>query len=104
MQAPDPNAIAETQGSEMATSAAVWLSNVCCSGAAWDYKTQGPQYDAFGNFNYGATGAAVGLSDEVLLAGADLAKYVKTGHQNELDKQITILQGTMYFRNGCGNF
>lgn len=27
----------------------------------WNYKTQGRQYDAAGNFNYGATGAEAGI-------------------------------------------
>jgi hypothetical protein len=37
----------------------------------WDYKNQpkhgaNPQYDAFGNFNYGATGTALGLDSYTL--------------------------------------
>jgi type VI secretion system secreted protein VgrG len=32
------------------------------SGGVWDYRTnQGQQYDAFGNFNYGATAAPMGF-------------------------------------------
>jgi hypothetical protein len=41
----------------------------------WDYKSKGPQrynpqYDPFGNFVYGATGRALGISPEVLFAEA----------------------------------
>jgi hypothetical protein len=32
----------------------------------WDYKQQGSQYQDFGNFNYGATGYAVGYSQDTL--------------------------------------
>ncbi len=40
------------------------------SGGRWDYKRQGRQYEKFGNFNYGATGRALGLHEELLLRGA----------------------------------
>jgi RHS repeat-associated protein len=36
----------------------------------WDYKRQGEQYEAFGNFNFGATGAAAGFTEGRLLRGA----------------------------------
>ncbi|EPN6728815.1 polymorphic toxin type 44 domain-containing protein [Pseudomonas sp. GD03817] len=39
-----------------------------------DYKQQGRQYEALGNFNYGATGTAAGLSEEFLLRGAGWAQ------------------------------
>jgi hypothetical protein len=38
---------------------------------SWDYKHEyGDEYEDFGNFNYGATGAAMGIPDEVLLLAA----------------------------------
>lgn len=40
----------------------------------WDYKQRGRQYEAFGNFNYGACGTAAGLSETVLLRGAGWAQ------------------------------
>jgi RHS repeat-associated protein len=41
---------------------------------AWDYKQQGGQYQAFGNFNYGATGLAAGFSASYLLRMAGWAQ------------------------------
>jgi hypothetical protein len=50
---------------------ATWLIDQVKAGAPWDYKkydksydpkTQNSKYEDFGNFNYGATGAALGLS------------------------------------------
>lgn len=36
-------------------------------GGVWDYRTtQGQQYDDFGNFNYGATAAAMGFPYDVV--------------------------------------
>jgi RHS repeat-associated protein len=36
----------------------------------WDYKRQGAQYEAFGNFNFGATAWALGIPDGVAQRGA----------------------------------
>jgi YD repeat-containing protein len=36
----------------------------------WDYKRQGEQYEAFGNFNFGAAGSAAGITQGRLLRGA----------------------------------
>lgn len=40
------------------------------SGREMDYKRNGKQYRDFGNFNYGAFGAALGLSPGLLHGGA----------------------------------
>ena len=37
---------------------------------AWDYKRQGRQYEAFGNFNFGATAWAMGFPDQIAQRGA----------------------------------
>ena len=42
----------------------------------WDYKQRGRQYEEFGNFNYGATGAAAGMPDAVLLRAAGAAQIL----------------------------
>jgi RHS repeat-associated protein len=39
-----------------------------------DYKQSGSQFQAFGNFNYGAVGAAAGFFDQVLLRAAGWAQ------------------------------
>ena len=43
-------------------------------GAPWDYKTQGNQYEDFGNFNFGATGTAAGFDPSTLLRAAGYAQ------------------------------
>jgi RHS repeat-associated protein len=86
----------------------------------WDYKQQGP-YDDFGNFNFGATGAALGYPDSVLLRGAGALKGMerRVRHQpipprlgsplgaapygNEPEKQKKIQEGIDYYKNGCTN-
>ncbi len=40
----------------------------------WDYKQQGGQYREFGNFNYGATGTAAGISEGALRRAAGWAQ------------------------------
>ena len=87
----------------------------------WDYKQQGP-YDDFGNFNFGATGAALGYPDSILLRGAGALKALerRLRHQpdppdvgspfgdppygNERDKQEMIRRGIEYFKHGCWLF
>jgi len=50
----------------------------------WDYKQQGP-YDDFGNFNFGATGAALGYSDAELLRGAGALKVLERRVRHQPD-------------------
>lgn len=51
-----------------------WFYSMVRNRGEWDYKQHGRQYEAFGNFNYGATGTAAGLSPELLLRGAGWAQ------------------------------
>jgi RHS repeat-associated protein len=52
------------------------------NGRDWDYKQVGKvanvpsPYEAFGNFNYGATGAAMGIPDQLLLRAAGVASIL----------------------------
>jgi RHS repeat-associated protein len=48
-----------------------WFYNQVRNKAPWDYKQRNHiLYQQFGNFNFGATGAAAGIPTEVLLRGA----------------------------------
>jgi RHS repeat-associated protein len=96
----------------------------------WDYKqnavlndfgTLSPRpnppsaYEDFGNFNYGATGAVLGLSPKILLIGAGWQatqshpESTGSAWQNiftlagadDLNDQIMIMQGYEYYRLGC---
>ena len=63
----------------------MWFYNQVRNRGPWDYKQQGRgrefgggkynPYEAFGNFNYGATGAAFGFSDQTLLRMAGYAQW-----------------------------
>ncbi len=78
----------------------------------WDYKQQGRQYEDFGNFNFGATGAALGLSNYVLLRGAGIAQIMAGtsapewsfwgfSHGDDPEDQLQIRAGiNFYFKYG----
>ena len=56
----------------------LWFYNQVHDGGPWDYKRGGnPQYEPFGNFNYGATGRMLGVSPETLQRMAGLAQIWK---------------------------
>lgn len=80
----------------------------------WDYKQQGTQYQAAGNFNYGVTGAAMGIPDQILLRGAGWAQqragtsasefgspYWRAPYGDDPQDQQLIKQGIQYY-NMCG--
>jgi uncharacterized protein RhaS with RHS repeats len=86
------------------------------NGGRWDYKQQDRAYQDFGNFNYGATGYAVGLSRGVLLMGAGWAQsragtskpewgnwYGKAPYGDDPADQAMIKAGIQYARCGCSN-
>jgi len=53
----------------------IWLAMVLPH-SVWDYKSRfGQQFAAFGNFNYGATCFAAGLSETACQRGAGAAAY-----------------------------
>lgn len=51
-----------------------WFYTKVRNGGEWDYKQKGRDFEAFGNFNYGACGTAAGISEEVLLRAAGWAQ------------------------------
>ena len=55
-----------------------WFYEKVRNGGDWDYKKHGSRYQSFGNFNYGASGAAFGFSEDTLLRMAGWAQ-VKAG-------------------------
>lgn len=54
--------------------------------APWDYKRIDMKYEDFGNFNYGATGAAVGFNKVQLHSEAGKVQAIPTG-MNEKPKE-----------------
>ena len=95
-----------------------YFNNMVRLNAPWDYKQQGKQfgaanpYEAGGNFNFGATGAAMGLSTQVLLRGAGFAQ-TQSGNGNpafgspfgaapygdDPRDQAQIMNGIAYYEN-----
>jgi len=51
----------------------LWFYDQVRNKGPWDYKQQGRKYADFGNFNFGAAGAAFGLPDNVLHRSAGWA-------------------------------
>lgn len=74
-----------------------------------------PEYDDFGNFNYGATGAAMGIPLDLLLRGAGFAKWRRYpgndpygrpwdrsgNYGNQPDKNQQIINEFNWYKN-CG--
>jgi Bacterial toxin 44 len=93
-----------------------WYNQELNPGSEWDFKRLGSQYDAAGNFTFGAVGTALGYSPTELLNGAGLAKMYRLARKgnisdalsnglpglippfgNQAGKQGEILQGVGYF-------
>jgi hypothetical protein len=99
--------------STLARNAFRWFGNVCCWTSPWNYQAQSPQYDEFGNFNYGATGTALGIPAPILVGAAGLKKnfdfwskgqsnpYSSQPHTNAPSKTRAIMNGIQYARAGC---
>ena len=57
--------------------AMVWFRRIQ-PGGEWDYKRINlEKFENFGNFNFGATGAALGIPDETLLKGAGFVHQIQ---------------------------
>ncbi len=92
-----------------------WFYNQVDDRRPWDYKRQGIQYENFGNFNYGATGAAFGFPfpDQILYRMAGWAHQRNTSNPNlgtpygwfpygdDPNDQYWIQQGIQYYRCKC---
>lgn len=63
-----------------------WFYTQVRNKGEWDYKNGQPQYESFGNFNYGAVGTAAGISEAVLLRAAGAAQSLAGTSQAEFDK------------------
>jgi len=102
---------------ESPITAITWFFNQVKPGGDWDYaRINRQRYDAGGNFNYGATGVALGIPPQVLLRAAGVAQ-VFTGHWkakygipaltgpgygDDPKGQAEIHSGIQYAQNHCG--
>ena len=91
-----------------------WLVSKVLPNAAWDYKTQGQQYDSFGNFNFGATAAAAGIPLDAAQTGAGAVStligtnssaygswYQPPLYGHAPIKSQMIAAGYAYYKQGC---
>ncbi len=51
----------------------IWFYQMVRNHGPWDYKQGRAEYANFGNFHYGAVGAAAGIPEGILLRGAGTA-------------------------------
>jgi hypothetical protein len=82
-----------------------WWANKVRPHGDWDYKRYPggwKQWDYAGNFNYGATGRACGLTDSELVgAGAELQQLNGTYDNGRNSKAWEIRRGERYYNCGC---
>lgn len=97
-----------------------WFASMVDYNRPWDYKNQGnvhhDEYEDGGNFNYGATGKAAGISSPVLLRAAGWAQrggpvgsapdegvpWGRAPYGDQRRDQAWINQGIRYHNAGCG--
>ena len=86
-----------------------WFYTQVRNRGPWDYKQLSRHYADFGNFNYGATGTALGISEMILLRGAGFAQsrvgtsgpefgvwYGDSPYGDDEDDQYWIKEGIKY--------
>jgi len=92
----------------------IWFYQKVRNKGPWDYKQFNPYWAEFGNFNYGATGTAAGIPENILLMGAGAAQLrAKTSdpqwgypwqgppYGDDPKDQAAIREGIAYARQ-CG--
>jgi hypothetical protein len=67
------------QGPFFAYDDAKWFKSMVTHKAEWDYKRIDMKYEDFGNFNYGATGTAIGFDLVTLLSEAGRVQAIPPG-------------------------
>jgi RHS repeat-associated protein len=94
-----------------------WWKLHVSTGGGWDYHSKlGSDYDAFGNFNYGATGRHIGLPKKLLLrfggwtvttkkegfwAGLKIALLGEPPYGDSTEDQKWIARGAEYHDRKC---
>jgi len=92
----------------------LWFYQKVRNGGSWDYKQKNRTWAEFGNFNYGATGTAAGIPENILLMAGGAAQWVagtndpKWGNMffgppygDDPNDQRAIREGIQYARQ-CG--
>lgn len=97
----------------------LWFRSMVRNRSIWDYKNQPyphahPEYADFGNFNFGATGDALGLPTPILFRGAGYAQekagtstsgwghwWGSAPYGDDPKDQQQIKSGIQYVQQGC---
>ncbi|WP_397450423.1 polymorphic toxin type 44 domain-containing protein [Pseudomonas sp. NA-150] len=61
-----------------------WFYTQVKNRGPWDYKQISREYEAFGNYNYGATGTAAGIPRMILLRAAGAAQSLAGTSREDL--------------------
>ena len=56
-----------------------WFAWAVTDGGHWDFKSDDPRYQDYGNWHYGVVGVALGFSDNMLLGAAGINQIMKDG-------------------------
>jgi hypothetical protein len=88
-----------------------WFYSQVRNKGPWDYKQNGSVYEDFGNFNYGATGTAMSIPENILNRAAGAASQLADPNRTQYGKpwggppygddpqdQEEINRGTQYCR------
>ena len=74
-----------------------WFKSKVQNHGDWDYKQQLGDYENFGNFNYGADGAALGYPDCILKSGAGGAQLTSSyGGDFKVWAALDFLEGVLF--------
>jgi len=73
-----------------------WLTAEVAPHMEMDYKQQDPSFREFGNFNFGAVGAALGLDPGTLFYGAGAASQLNFNLHNVVELLLQAATGNVY--------
>jgi RHS repeat-associated protein len=82
----------------------LWFHEHVRAGAPWDYKQLGSQYEAFGNFHFGAVAFAIGVPMEVALREAGRAQQASGTSKPEWGDPGTYLNELLILLGAGGSF
>lgn len=68
----------------------VWFKNQVQGGGPWDYKTQGAQYENYGNFHFGVVAAAMDIPEQIGLRGAGFVQIQSDTSQDGWGKPYDL--------------
>jgi len=71
-----------------------WFHRKVQTRGDWDYKRWNLKYDDFGNYNYGATGTAMGFPEDTLYREAGRAQAPGTGDGGDPGWRLNPWGGT----------